>query len=460
MNALSMDIGCRDDQIEISPAGGDGFSLLGRPYVAWRAAGSEAFEQAVAERLESTRQSDGQVSFRATVGPLRLDLVAASDATGGHLAGRIQSSAREPIEVARVHYLHGGTPPGVGLIAVNKGTDMAQWIGRDADLEPPNRRRAEAAGRVHVTKPVLREPIGDGAGWCVAEDVGLLTEGWDRPGWTLGAIGPGTAFGQVGFSSGGAGPFAAAGAFFIGTWLEGIRLEPGQTRRLETLRLAFGDLQDGIRDWARHAALEMGRRGPAASPVGFCSWYQWGHGIDQPTFERAIDEFAALPIPPGGRLVQLDDGYQKMPGDWRPNERFSDFASLPARIAATGSIPGLWIAPALLHESHPAYQEHPDWIQRKPDGSPCAGWANWGWVDGPAVGLGKPEAAQNSRTYYLETDHPEVREFIRSMIRDAVAAGWRYLKLDFTQNCQLCPRAVGPIAHHLRVDARPVPVDA
>jgi hypothetical protein len=37
-----------------------------------------------------------------------------------------------------------------------------------------------------------------------------------------------------------------------------------------------------------------------------------------------------------------------------------------------------------------------------------------------------------SRTYCLEPDHPEVQAFARQVIAHAVEAGWRYLKLDFT----------------------------
>jgi len=345
MNAPAFRLPWHNGQIEIDSLREDGFALAGRPYAAWRRAGEGSFQEGVAERLEATWQSEGQLGFRGAVGPLRLELLAAGDETGGQFAGRVQNSGDHAVEVARLHYLHGETPPGVGLVAVNKGTDMATWIGRDAGLKAPNERVAEATAKVHVSRPVLSEPIGDGAGWCLAEDIGLLTQGWDRPGWVIGATGPGTAFGQVGLSTGGSGAFAAAGTFFAGVWLEGIRLEPGETRQLETLRVTFGDWQDGIRAWSYHAALAMGRRGPAASPAGFCSWYQWGHGIDQPTFERAIDEYAALPTPPGGRLVQLDDGYQKMPGDWgatigSPSSTLCPSASpRPARSPASGSPP-------------------------------------------------------------------------------------------------------------------------
>jgi hypothetical protein len=288
-----------------------------------------------------------------------------------------------------------------------------------------NDRTDAGYAKAGVVRKNLIEPVHATPNWSVSEDSAVLTEAWDKPGWFIGAIGPGTAFGEIGVKTD-----EETLKFFAGVFLEGVRVQPGQTRPLERLRLRFGDWQEGIRGWTRDCALEMGTRPVPHPPAGYCSWYQCWDGVTEDDILAAAEQFFQEPVPPGGRLVQLDDGFQKMPGDWRPNERFEKhWGELPAAIAAGGSVPGLWLAPALMHEIHPTVQEHPDWVQRTPDGAPATSWANWGWVTDPERTLRKDQA---SRTYFLDVDHPDVQAFMRDIIDDAVRQGWTYLKLDFT----------------------------
>ena len=415
-----VDVG--DGRLRLSVEGTEN-ALIGRPWVAWRPGGSKTFQGAPADITKHQTRRPGSVRLKALSGPLELNLAVSTGNRGGSFGGFVRNTADAPVEIARVHYVHGQpADQKAGFICV-KGPDTARWVGPDEQFESHNQRRRERYGRVNVARPGLSEPIGDAPNWSLSCDLGILTRGWDEPGWVFGATGPGTAFGQVGFRTGG-----PTTEFFAGVTLEGITLEPGENRLLEQIRFSCGHWQDGIRDWARHCVMALGGRSTPHPPAGFCSWYQWGHRIDQSIIERATDEFADLPQPPGGRIVQLDDGYQRMPGDWRPNDRFTDFEALPQRIRKSGSVPGLWLAPTLIHEDHPAVSKHPDWLQRLPDGKPAVSYGNWGWVTDPDYQFGNP----GSRTYYLETDHPDVQDFIRDIVGEAVDSGWKYLKLDFT----------------------------
>ena len=56
---------------------------------------------------------------------------------------------------------------------------------------------------------------------------------------------------------------------------------------------------------------------------------------------EAIQSFENWIKTPGGKVIQLDDGFQKYPGDWSPNARFTDiWDKLPSIIEKSGGIPG------------------------------------------------------------------------------------------------------------------------
>ncbi len=420
----NMQYSCCAKQLSLFPSNG-GFPLAGRPYAAWRRVGDPTFTESLATAI-SCRHDDGRCwTGSCDLGPLRLFCTLRLDASGARLSGHIQNTEQETVEIARVHCLHGTVgEPDVGLLCLG-GPDRAQLVKPGARVPSFSERTEAGYAKAGVVRKNLTEPIHATPNWSVSEDSAVLTEAWDKPGWFIGAIGPGTAFGEIGVKTD-----EEALRFFAGVFLEGIRLQPGQTRPLERLRLRFGDWQEGIRGWARDCASEMGARPLLHPPVGYCSWYQCHADVTENDILAAAEQISQEPLPPGGILVQLDDGFQKMPGDWRPNERFKNhWQELPDVIAAGGSVPGLWLAPALMHETHPTVQEHPDWVQRTPDGTPATSWANWGWVTDPERKLSKDQA---SRTYFLDVDHPDVQAFMRNIIADAIRQGWKYLKLDFT----------------------------
>ena len=69
------------------------------------------------------------------------------------------------------------------------------------------------------------------------------------------------------------------------------------------------------------------------------------------------------------------------------------------RAPQLGSLPGTYLVPTALHESNPLVKHHPEWLQRLPNGEFAVHFANWG-----------------GKTYFMEIDRPEVKDFMRKFI--------------------------------------------
>ena len=166
--------------------------------------------------------------------------------------------------------------------------------------------------------------------------------------------------------------------------------------------------------FARYAELLRERLGtPTAEPVDtmWCSWYSFFEDIDAERITGAVDGLGDLPFD----VVQMDDGWEEIVGDWVPNAGFPDgLAPIARRIADRGSRPGLWLAPFICLPDARVVAEHPDWLVQGPTGGPMVAGHNW-----------------DSHYYALDTTLPAVQEHLERVIRDVVAWGFRYLKLDF-----------------------------
>ncbi|MBF4581604.1 alpha-galactosidase [Curtobacterium sp. VKM Ac-2865] len=166
--------------------------------------------------------------------------------------------------------------------------------------------------------------------------------------------------------------------------------------------------------FARYAELLRERLGtPTAPPVStlWCSWYSYFEDIDEQLITTAVDDLGTLPID----VVQVDDGWETIVGDWLPNDEFpSGMEALAARLAARGSRPGLWLAPLICLPGSRTATEHPEWLVQDPSGGPLVAGHNW-----------------DSHYFALDTTRPDVQEHLATVIRRVVGWGFRYLKLDF-----------------------------
>jgi alpha-galactosidase len=144
----------------------------------------------------------------------------------------------------------------------------------------------------------------------------------------------------------------------------------------------------------------------------WCSWYAYYENITETQLTKDIADLTGLPFD----VVQIDDGWEELVGDWTPNAKFpGGMQSLAERITDAGFTPGLWLAPFIALPQSRVATEHPEYLLRDAAGHPVVAGYNWG---GPY--------------YALDLARPDAREHVAALIRTVVHDwGFRYLKLDF-----------------------------
>lgn len=196
--------------------------------------------------------------------------------------------------------------------------------------------------------------------------------------------------------------------------LDGWTLAPGEQLASEWLFVLEGDNPAALLEtYASALAHEMRARPASRPPTGWCSWYSLYNQTSEEVVLANVEALRRERVPV--EIVQIDDGYQSSTGDWlTPNARFpSGMADLARRIHEAGFVPGLWLAPFVLHRESATLHAHPEWVVRNRDGSPRF-LRSW---------LGEVAA--------LDCTHPEVRAWLR-YVTETVTRDWgyRYLKLD------------------------------
>ena len=129
------------------------------------------------------------------------------------------------------------------------------------------------------------------------------------------------------------------------------------------------------------------------------------------------DTIEANPNTFGKGIIQIDDGYQKMDGDWSANEKFPmGMAAVAQRVRESGNIPGVWFAPLMINPEHPWIDENPDAIQTNAKG--IASFMN--------ANPFHPAGAK-----WVNPDHPATKKYLHQIITDARERGFGYIKIDF-----------------------------
>jgi alpha-galactosidase len=174
--------------------------------------------------------------------------------------------------------------------------------------------------------------------------------------------------------------------------------------------LARGPEQAVFARYAELLAERLGSRRTRAGAV-WCSWYSFYEDLTEQLVAETVDGLRGLPFD----VVQLDDGWEPVVGDWVANDRFpAGMAATAQRIADAGFRPGLWLAPFIALPDSVFATERTDLLVRGADGAPLIAGYNWG---GPY--------------YALDTTHPEVQEHLRELFTRVRGWGFSYLKLDF-----------------------------
>jgi len=198
---------------------------------------------------------------------------------------------------------------------------------------------------------------------------------------------------------------------------DGIPLAPEE--RLSSERVALLLAPPGgspLEQYGEALGREMGTEAQESAPRGWCSWTAFYLRMAEEDVLRQLAWLAehrdTLPV----EVVQVDDGWEQIVGDWEPNERFPHgMAWLAEEIRRAGFVPGLWLAPLIVHPDSRLAQNHPDWILRDGRGRPVNAGYGWGHLFNG-----------------LDVTLPEVQDWLRQLISTAVQDwGYTYLKLDF-----------------------------
>ncbi len=211
------------------------------------------------------------------------------------------------------------------------------------------------------------------------------------------------------------------------------RLEPGEVRPLERVRVALGQDASALLEafGEAHGRLASAR---TARPFlsGWCSWYHCFDRVSEADVLRNLEALAAARPETRIDVVQIDDGYQRAIGDWlETNAKFPrGLAPLAADIRAAGFTPGIWTAPFCVVAESRLFAEHPGWLLRSGDTL--------------LRGLLHPAWSRDAAVYVLDPSRGEVRAHLESVFRELRAIGFDYLKLDFLYTAALQAEAFDP----------------
>ncbi|TKK89249.1 alpha-galactosidase [Herbidospora galbida] len=303
------------------------------------------------------------------------------------LAGRV--FAVEPSGSAPVEPVAGGLILPPGRVAVLHGLDDALFYRHGQNSWSPCGWRRLSEPPLRIANPERRltadDTVWDDPARHHSSAVAAL-QGADGQVLLLGSLGLGT-------------PRLAADHDTLAGWCE----EDGAP-----WFLAYGPEREVFASYARELAGRLGSSDRRAGNV-WCTWYAYYEGITEEQLGKDLAGLAGLPYD----VVQVDDGWQRIVGDWEPNDKFpSGMAALAGRIGAAGMRPGLWLAPFI---ALPGAEPDPEFLLRDAAGNPVEAGHNWG-----------------SAYWALDLTHPGVQEHLRALIHRVVHEwGFTYLKLDF-----------------------------
>ncbi len=250
------------------------------------------------------------------------------------------------------------------------------------------------------------------AGTFRADIVGVLTPAWEGPSLLAGLLSTADQFGALHARMEGTRP---ALSFECDT--DGLPLAPDEQLSSERLALKLAPPEENpLESYAEALGKEMGVRVQEDAPRGWCSWTAFYLTLsEQDVLQQAhwlAEHRDTLPVD----VILVDDGWEKAVGDWEPNDRFPHgMRWLAEQIQQAGFVPGLWLAPFMVHPRSRLSSAHSEWLLQDEKGKVASAGFNW-----------------NRFCYGLDVTRPEVQKWTHELITKATEYwGYRYLKLDF-----------------------------
>ena len=200
-------------------------------------------------------------------------------------------------------------------------------------------------------------------------------------------------------------------------WAKGddVILPAGESMQTDWALLQFlAPSNHPIDQYACWVGAYHGMKQAPETHAGWCSWYYFYQNISEKIIQDNLEQIDRLQPDVPLHLVQIDDGYEKQVGDWlKFTPLFPD--GVAPLAAGKGLMPGLWMAPFIVHPKADLMTEHPEWILRKPNGKPVNAGFIW-----------------NVFTTALDLTQPEAMEYAARVVKVAAEEwGFPYLKLDF-----------------------------
>lgn len=352
-----------------------------------------------------------------------LDFVQKKVPGGALLRAGLTNNSSTPVLLDRISLVDGGE-----VRRTRRGGAAREWVLADisrAEHNHPARWSDKLPSRNEKTRRIWKsygmpipfalpadEKSNDGR-WRAATDGFSLTRDGGRESLVMQAVGPGEV--ELEFEY-----FVRPEALrmHISAPFGGVRLDPGETRWTDELAILQGGWRECYERALRRVAQTHGARvGPAT--VGWCSWYDLLQDVSAASTHQTAEGLLRLRDRVPLDFFQLDDGYQRTVGDWRPDTRAEKFPDglepFVADARALGAKPGIWLAPLGVHESSPLFKAHPEWMQKTAKGEFSSNANNWGPV-----------------AHWMDPTHPGARKWIRELLRTYRKMGFAYFKIDFT----------------------------
>ncbi len=202
---------------------------------------------------------------------------------------------------------------------------------------------------------------------------------------------------------------------------DGARIDPGTVVESDWFAVQAFDLDvpQPLDAYLDAAARENEVRPPSARdvPAGWCSWYYYYQAVTEAAVQQNLAVVAQMRQRLALDLVQIDDGFEAQVGDWFLFDPAfpRGVAPLAREIKNQGLVPGLWLAPFIVHPGSKLAAQHPEWLLRDARGRLVSSGFNW-----------------NAITSALDLTIPGALEYACAVVDHAAHDwGFPYLKLDF-----------------------------
>ncbi|MFW9888176.1 MAG: alpha-galactosidase [Candidatus Thorarchaeota archaeon] len=209
-----------------------------------------------------------------------------------------------------------------------------------------------------------------------------------------------------------------------------VLVPKGQNLASEELVVYVGE--DGLADLIQYAELVVKSMNAISwnnVPTGWCSWYYYYTLIDEEEM-KSNTKLLAERFGKEIEWIQLDDGYQRLIGDWKSNDKFTEgLSALVGYINKSGYRAGIWTAPFIASQHSNLFKENPNWFVKDNDGKPKVAGQNPLWL---------------GDYYALDLTNSEVISFLEKTFKRLRADGYEYFKIDFLYDAAIEGRRQDP----------------